>query len=69
MEKCSKPGRNRSYNMDYIPDRRLFAAMMFARRMMREGTPPDVASTRVANHYGVAVQDVGHFTGQVGGRR
>jgi hypothetical protein len=54
--------------MDYIPDRTLFNAVMFARRMIREGTPPGVANTRAADYYGVSVQDVAHYTGQVGGR-
>lgn len=68
MDKRRKPGSDRSYKMDYIPDKRLYVAVMFALKMMREGTPPGVANTRAANHYGVAVQDVAHYTGQVGGR-
>jgi hypothetical protein len=68
MNEGRKPGTNRPYKMDYIPDKRLFAAVMFARKMMREGTPPGVANTRAANYYGVAVQDVAHYTGQAGGR-
>jgi hypothetical protein len=52
--------------MEYIPNKRLFAAVMFARRMMREGVPPGVANTRAANYYQVAVSDVAHYTGQVG---
>jgi hypothetical protein len=54
--------------MDYIPDKALFAAVMFARKMMREGTPPGIANTRAANYYAVSVQDVAHYIGQVGGR-
>lgn len=64
----SKTESNRYYSVDYIPDKSLFAAVIFARRMMREGTPPAIANTRAADYYGVAVQDVAHHTGQVGGR-
>jgi hypothetical protein len=53
--------------MDYIPDRTLFKAVMFARRMMREGTAPGVANTRAAQYYGVSVADVAHHTGQAAG--
>jgi hypothetical protein len=60
-----RPGRRR-YVIDYIPDRTLFKAVMFALRMMREGTPPAVANTRAAGYYGVAVSDVAHYTGQAG---
>lgn len=68
MSGNGKPKRTRQYGMDFIPDKRLYAAVMFARKMMREGTPPGVANTRAANYYGVSVQDVAHYTGQVGGR-
>jgi hypothetical protein len=54
--------------MDYIPDKTLFAAVMFARRMIREGTRPGLAITRAANYYRVSVQDVAHHTGQAAGR-
>ncbi len=53
-------GSGQSYSMDYIPDKRLFAAVMFARRMMREGAALGVANTRAAKYYGVPVQDVAH---------
>jgi hypothetical protein len=61
-----RPGGRRRYTMDYIPDRTLFKAVMFALRMMREGTPPAVANTRAAGYYGVGVSDVAHYTGQAG---
>jgi hypothetical protein len=54
--------------MDYIPDKTLFKAVMFARRMMREGTAPPVANTRAAAYYGVPASAVARYTGQVGGR-
>jgi hypothetical protein len=53
--------------MDYIPDKALFAAVMFARRVIREGTPPGVANCRAAGYYGVSVGDVARHVGQAGG--
>jgi len=61
------PHGRRRYAMDYIADKALFAAVMFARKMMREGTPPGVANARAANYYQVDVKDVAHYTGQAGG--
>ncbi len=58
-------GRSR-YGMDYIPDRALFAAVMFARKMIREGLPAGIANHRAANYYGVSTHDVAHYVGQVG---
>jgi hypothetical protein len=57
----------RRYAMDYIPDPTVFRAVMFALRMMRQGTPPAVANARAADCYGVSVSDVAHYTGQAGG--
>ena len=68
MNHDRKPKSKPRYHMDYIPDKTLFAAVMFARKMMREGTRPSVANTRAANYYGVSVQAVAHYTGQIGGR-
>ena len=61
------PHGRRRYAMDYIPDKALYAAVMFARKMMLEGTPPGVANARAANYYRVDVKDVAHYTGQAGG--
>lgn len=68
MNRENKPNSNRHHGMDFIPDKSLYAAVMFARKMMREGTPPGVANNRAAQYYGVSVQDVAHYTGQAGGR-
>ncbi|HEY7427513.1 MAG TPA: hypothetical protein VH682_24980 [Gemmataceae bacterium] len=62
------PRRNRPYGLDYIADRTVYAAVMFALKMMHQGTPPAIANSRAADYYGVAVQDVAHYTGQAGGR-
>ena len=53
--------------MDYIPDKTLFKAVMFARGMIRRGTRPDIANDRAAKYYEVSVSDVAHYVGQVGG--
>jgi hypothetical protein len=67
-DKFQRSSRGWRYAMDYIPDKSLFAAVMFALRMMREGTPPAIANTRAANYYDVEVRDVAHHTGKVGSR-
>jgi len=54
--------------MDYIPDKKLYAAVKFARKMIREGTRPQIANTRAAKYYGFSVSDVAHYTGQTAGR-
>jgi hypothetical protein len=51
--------------MDYIPDKTLYAAVMFARKMIREGTAPGIANTRAAKYYKVSSKDVAHHVGQV----
>ena len=56
------------YQMDYIPDKELFKAVMFARRMIRQGTKPPLANSRAAKYYHVSVSDVAKYTGQTGGR-
>jgi hypothetical protein len=61
------PKGKRRYAMDYIPNKTLYKAVMFARKMIREGTPPGLAITRAATYYGVGVSDVAHYTGQAGG--
>ncbi len=52
------------YTMDFIPDKILYKAVMFARNMMRKGTPPPIANARAAKYYGVSINDVAHYTGQ-----
>jgi hypothetical protein len=60
--------RSNQNDMDYIADKRLYAAVMFARRMIREGTPPGVAITRAANYYEFPTRDVAHYVGQAAAR-
>src|SRR5829696_7946678 len=61
------PQGRRRFAMDYIPDKTLSKAVMFARRMIREGKPPGVANTRAADYHGVPVADVARHVGQAGG--
>jgi hypothetical protein len=51
-------------NMEWIDDKTLFKAVMFARKMIREGTHPTTANFRAAEYYEVAVSDVAHYVGQ-----
>lgn len=50
--------------MDYIEDKVLYTAVMFARSMIREGTPPQTAIYRAASYYQRNVSDVAHYVGQ-----
>ena len=52
---------------DPTPGKALFAAVLFARRMLRDGTPPGAATAVAADYYGVAVSQVAHYTGQAAG--
>ena len=61
------PNGKRRYAMDYIPDPELYKAVMFARKMIRDGTPAGIANTRAANYYDVDVSDVARHVGQAGG--
>ena len=59
--------------MDFIPPQAngknpLYAAVMFARELMREGQSPDYANAWAAKKYKVKKSDVAHYTGQVAGR-
>jgi hypothetical protein len=57
-------GMTQRYTMDYIPDKTVYKAVMFARQMMRNGTPPPIANSRAAKYYGISSSDVAHYTGQ-----
>jgi hypothetical protein len=52
------------YTMDFIPDKTVYKAVMFARQMMRNGTLPSIANSRAAKYYGISSSDVAHYTGQ-----
>jgi hypothetical protein len=57
------------HSMDFIPDRTLYAAVMFAKRMIRGGEPAGLSITKAASYYGVNTADVARFAGQPVGRQ
>lgn len=61
------PKGHRRWAMDYIPNRTLYLAVMFARSMIRSGTSPGIAVVRAARYYRVMTKDVARYTGQCGG--
>lgn len=59
----------REYLMDYIPPQKngknpLYAAVLFAIDLMREGQSPAYANGWAAKKYRVEKSDVAHYTGQ-----
>jgi hypothetical protein len=58
----------RKYRMDFIPDKKLYAAVMFARKMIRQGVSPGLANYKAAEHYGFSTSQVARYVGQFGGR-
>jgi len=58
---------NDNYYMDYIADKSVFKAVMFARKLMRNGIKPGLANYKAAKYYGVNTSEVAHYVGQVGG--
>lgn len=57
-----------AYAMDYIADKTLYKAVMFARKMTREGRSPSNAIRVASRYYDVDMSDVAHYMGQVGSR-
>lgn len=57
-----------TYNLSYIPNKRLYSAVSFALAMMRKGQPAYEAVYRAAGYYKVDPSDVGHYCGQAAGR-
>lgn len=65
----TKAGKKRAaYPMDFIPDKELFKAVMFARQMIKQGPRVDIACYRAATYYGFQTCEVAHYIGQRGGR-
>lgn len=54
--------------MDYIDDKDLYAAVMFARKLMREGVPGGLAVYKAARYYGVDQSDVARYASQAGNK-
>ncbi|HOW75598.1 MAG TPA: hypothetical protein PK959_06660 [Candidatus Competibacteraceae bacterium] len=57
----------RIYLMDYINDKKLYAAVMFAREKYREGESQDYAIGMAAKKYRVDKCSIAYYVGQVGG--
>jgi len=57
----------RAYSMDYIEDKTVYKAVMFARKMIRQGQSAPQAIRIAANYYDVCSHDVAHYVGQTGG--
>ena len=50
--------------MDFIQDKTLYKAVMFARFMIRKGTAPQMAIYRAAEYHNRNISDVAHYVGQ-----
>lgn len=61
---ASSIGKNKFGNMDYIENKSVFKAVMFARKLMGDGVGPGLANSRAANYYNVSVSDVAKYVGQ-----
>ena len=61
------PKGKRRYAMDYIADKTLYAAVMFARKMIREQASPGLSIHKAAQHYSVKMSDVAKYVGQAAG--
>lgn len=57
------------YLMDYIPDKDLFKAVMFAVKMIRSGKDQAQAIRTASRYYDVDMSEVAHYVGQRGGRK
>lgn len=63
MELTKNTKINGKYLMPFIPDKNLYAAVMFARQLIRNGNPAAPSIVRAANSYGVHKSDVAHYVG------
>ena len=57
------------YLMDYIPDKAVYKAVMFACRMIRQGKDFGQAIRTASRYYDVDMDDVQHYVAQRGGRK
>lgn len=58
-----------NYVMDYIDDKDLFKAVMWARKMHRDGKDMSQAIRIASKYYDVDMSDIAHYVGQVGSRK
>jgi len=61
------PKGRRRYAMDFIPDKELYKAVMFARKMIREGKSPGLANHIAAQYYDFYISDIAYYTAQAAG--
>jgi recombinational DNA repair protein RecR len=57
------------YLMDYIPNKDVYKAVMFACKMRREGVSVENAIRRASKYYDVDMSEVAHYMGQRGSRK
>lgn len=57
------------YVMDYIEDKDVFRAVMFAAKLIRDGRSANNAVRIASRYYDVDMSDVAHYLGQRGARR
>jgi len=58
--------RHLGYDLPYINSKSLFAAIMWARKMIREeGKPPGIAISRAAGYYNQDTAEFAHYVGMV----
>ena len=57
------------YVVDYIPDKGLYKAVMFATKMIRNGTQPSHSIRVASQYYGKDMSDIAHYVGQRGQRK
>lgn len=60
--------KNKTGLADYISDKNIFAATMFARKMISDGTAPGLAIYKAARYYRVNESEVAKYVGQHAGR-
>ena len=56
--------KNKTGLADYIPDKNVYLATMFARKMIRDGKDPGTANAIAAKYYHVNVHEVAKYVGQ-----
>lgn len=57
------------YNMDYIDDKEVFKAVMYATKLLKWGKRAPDAIRIAAYTYQVDMSEVAHYLGQRGGRK
>lgn len=57
------------YLMDYISDPDVYKAVMYARKMIREGVKPPIAIRKASFHHHVDMKEVAHYVSQCAGRK